>query len=127
MEHLPIFETVQETADALENEYDELQQLCDELRALVEDTPDKWGLPGKVKYTVMTPYKGKGEPRWMQMGNALSALQAGVGALQEALPDEDEKASDDENEARNELEGKLTEVEDKWQEVEGVEFPSMFG
>lgn len=115
MSHMPKYEEVEACCEVLDR-YDDLQQECDELAEMLEGTSLD---ATPVSSQEMTPYKGRGYPRWMQMSNSLGPVQAACarvtqeenGIHQEALADAIEKAA---------------EIEGICEELEGAEFPGMF-
>lgn len=140
MEHLPKYEEVSEAADALENAGSEIETYASDLSSALEKCGDL--LEETVSYTLMTPYKGRSEPRWMQCANALSALQAVVAFLQDennlVKLDEDgepitKKGEDGEEinvlwtDEVQDLEDNVGSLSDALEEAEAVEFPGMFG
>lgn len=142
MTHLPKFDEVNEAADALENADGEIQQAATDLSNALVKAGAATVLDTSINYILMQPYKGRGEPRWMQRDNAIAGLQAVV----EFLDDEDNLTKLDDNDepiTRKDGDGEdipvyysddndditscQSELSDAVEEATSVEFPGMFG
>ena len=139
MEHLPKYEEVQTATDALDNAGTEIESNAERLSSELEKCGEI--LDQTVSYILMVPYKGRGEPRWMQCANAIASLQAAV----EYLDDEDNLVKlDDEGEPvtrtedgeevnvlwsdeNDDITSYRDSLRDALEEAEQVEFPGMFG
>lgn len=145
MEGMPIYDTVAETAETLQEAAGELESI---------DTDPLDGMP-EVMWTESHKYGRRGDPRWMRLSNAIAAINAVKDAINE-LPDEldeDDGAYGEpcnhegvaEGDSCQECEDKRAEVDSEWEEkrdalrnigdeieqatdaLDSVEFPGMYG
>lgn len=142
MTHLPKFDEVSEAAETLENAGSEIEQAASNLADTLEKAGAQELLSAKVSYTTMIPYKGRGNPRWMQRDNALAALMA----VTEYLEDDENVVKHDDNgepimttdddgeeiavlwtDEHDDIESYRSELSDAIEEATNVEFPGMFG
>lgn len=144
MEHLPKYDEVQEAAEGLEQANDSIQEAANDLAEALEKAGAEHILAETVSYMLMTPYKGRSEPRWMQRDNAIAALQA----VAEHLDDGDSliklsadgsivmrKQSESEetpvlytdNDDPHGIEDHRSTLSDSLEEASGIDFPGMFG
>lgn len=150
MEHLPKYEEVQTAVETLDSAGSEIESNASDLVQALEKCGEAAMsasghigsiLDQTVTYTLMVPYKGRGEPRWMQRDNAIAALQAVV----EHLEDEDNLVKvDDEGEPitrtedgekvnvlwtdeNEDIETYRQGLADALEEAAEIEFPGMFG
>jgi hypothetical protein len=122
MENLPKFEEVSETADTIENVWNELQGLGDQLEEAIKKSSFAPLLDDVLSYTIMVPYKGRGYPRWMRMSNSTAPLRTVLAHLEESLPKEEKADADKLQEIRD----LADEIGSQLDELDQVSFPGMY-
>lgn len=117
MEHLPKYDEVMETAETLSEAADSIEGAAATIRELIEEGAIDDS--ATVSVSEITPYGRKAPPRWMQLSNALSALQSVVDHLEGIGIDDADDEDATVREAADELASAIS-------ELEGVDFPSMY-